>query len=83
MLIIDRFTLTDPSDERFVKVLAIRERFGAVLHQASLDLQHSETEDHIDAVIQICKGIDVYLLEYAVSRSTYGGTAKSYQTRRE
>jgi proteasome activator subunit 4 len=79
----NRFSLADPADPRYQRVLGLRERFGGVLHRAAVALQHSETEDHIDAVIQLCKGIDVYLLEYAINRSTYSGTAKSFLTRRE
>jgi proteasome activator subunit 4 len=78
-----RFTLTDPEDPRYQAVLSYRTRFGDLIHRAAVALRHADAEDHIDAVIQICKGIDIYLLEYAITRSTYSATAKAYQARRE
>ena len=80
---VSRFTLTAPSDPRYQAALKHRTRFGVLLHKASITLRRTDTADHIDAVIQVCKGIDVYLLEYAITRSTYSATAKAYQSRRE
>ena len=78
------FVLDDPSDSRYQKVLAHRTRFGNVIHGASIALnQRVEGEDHIDAVISVSKAIDVYLLEYAITRSTFDSLQKSYAVSRE
>lgn len=78
------FALDDPSDPRYQKVLAHRTRFGNVIHRATIALsQRAEGEDHIDAVISVSKAIDVYLLEYAITRSTFDSLQKSYTVARE
>lgn len=78
------FVLEDPSDPRYQKVLAHRTRFGNVIHRASIALrQQAEGEDHIDAVISVSKAIDVYLLEYAITRSTFDSMQKAYTVARE
>lgn len=78
------FVLTNPSDPRYQKVLAHRARFGKVVHRAAVALgQKVEGEDHIDAVISVSKAIDVYLLEYAITRSTFDGLQKAYTVARE
>lgn len=78
------FVLDDPSDLRYQKVFAYRSRFGNVIHRASVTLRQSaEGEDHIDAVISVSKAIDVYLLEYAITRSNFDALQKSYTVTRE
>lgn len=78
------FVLDDPSDPRYQRVLGHRTRFGNVIHRASIVLsQRVEGEDHIDAVISVSKAIDVYLLEYAITRSTFDSLQKSYAISRE
>ncbi|KZS93077.1 ARM repeat-containing protein [Sistotremastrum niveocremeum HHB9708] len=77
------FILSDPKDPRYQTILAHRTRFGEFLHASAVALRQSATEDHIDAVIQVCRGIDMYLLEYATSRSSYGTISKTYQTARD
>lgn len=78
------FTLTDPSDPRHQTAYSQRLRLGRVLHGAALALkQEHEGEDHIDAVISVVKGIDTYLLDYALTRGDYENLQKSYATSRE
>ncbi len=78
------FVLEDPSDPRYQKVVAHRLRFGNVIHRASVALQQNLAgEDHIDAVISVSKAIDVYLLEYAMTRSAFDGLQKAYTMTRE
>jgi proteasome activator subunit 4 len=80
------FALTDPEDPRYQKAIAHRERFGKMLHRAAINIafrHNSEGEDHIDAVISIAKGMDVYLLEHGMSRSDYNSLQKNYGQVRE
>ena len=78
------FTLTDPADRRHQMAYSQRLRLGRVLHGAALALkQEHEGEDHIDAVISVAKGIDTYLLDYALSRGDFDNLQKSYATSRE
>ena len=78
------FALVDPSDQRHQLAYSQRLRFGRVLHGAALALkQEHEGEDHIDAVISVVKGIDSYLLDYALSRGDFDNLQKSYATARE
>lgn len=78
------FTLDDPQDRRYQKVIAYRTRFGTVVHRAANALQQpNEGEDHIDAVIGISKAIDVYLLEYAMTRGNFDSLRKAYTQQRE
>lgn len=78
------FALIDPSDERHQFAYSQRLRLGRVLHGAALALkQEHEGEDHIDAVISVVKGIDTYLLDYALSRGDFDNLQKSYASARE
>lgn len=78
------FVLQDPSDPRYQKVVAHRTRFGQVIHRAAVALrQQQEGEDHIDAVISVSKAIDVYLLEYAMTRTSFDSLQKTYTITRE
>jgi proteasome activator subunit 4 len=78
------FTLADPADQRHQMAYSQRLRLGRVLHGAALALkQEHEGEDHIDAVISVAKGIDTYLLDYALSRGDFNNLQKSYATSRE
>ncbi|KAI0961210.1 hypothetical protein AcV7_000369 [Taiwanofungus camphoratus] len=78
------FTLDDPQDRRYQKVIAYRTRFGTVVHRAANALQQpNEGEDHIDAVIGISKAIDVYLLEYAMTRGNFDSLRKAYTQQRD
>lgn len=61
--------LTDTDDPRYQSLLKHRARFGNFLHRAAVSVQQSEGD--IDAVLAIIKGIDVYLLDYARTRSAY------------
>lgn len=78
------FSLENPEDSRYQVVHGHRTRFGNVIHKASVTLrQESEGEDHIDAVIGVSKAIDVYLLEYAMTRSSFDSLQKAYIASRE
>lgn len=78
------FALEDPNDPRYRKVIAHRERFGQTIHRAALALRQArEGEDHIDAVIGVSKAIDVYLLEYAMTRGTFDSMQKTWMQTRE
>lgn len=78
------FTLSDPADSRYQKASSCRTKFGQVALVAARALrQKREGEDHIDAVISVSKAIDVYLLDYGLSKSHYDSLQKSYATARE
>ncbi|KAL4243149.1 BLM10 family protein [Abortiporus biennis] len=78
------FALENPQDPRYQKVIAHRARFGDIIHRAAVALQQSsEGEDHIDAVISVSKAIDVYLLEYAMTRGSFDALQKAYAPARE
>ena len=63
------FALTDPNDPRYQTIIAHREQFGHVLHNAAVLLRDKDGgEDHIDAVLSVIRAIDVHMLEYALSR---------------
>lgn len=78
------FVLTDREDQRYQIAFGQRLRLGRVIHDAALALkQEHEGEDHIDAVLSVVKGIDTYLLDYALSRGDFDNLQKSYATVRE
>ncbi|KAJ2920211.1 hypothetical protein MD484_g84, partial [Candolleomyces efflorescens] len=78
------FTLTDPQDPRYQRVLGYRERFGRViLRAASLLRQNTSGEDHLDAVITVTRSIDTYLLGYGASRGDYEQHQKAYRAVRD
>ncbi|KAH9853059.1 ARM repeat-containing protein [Lenzites betulinus] len=78
------FALTDPSDPQYQRALAHRTRFGQLAHRAADVLRkESEGEDHIDAVIGVSRAIDVYLLEYAITRSSFESLTKAYRQARD
>ncbi|KAF5384731.1 hypothetical protein D9757_006213 [Collybiopsis confluens] len=78
------FTLTGPADLRYRKAWACRERFGKVSLAAARALRSKkEGEDHIDGVISASKAIDVYLLDYGVSKAHFDALQKSYTTARD
>ncbi|KAJ6627278.1 hypothetical protein B0H10DRAFT_1780024 [Mycena sp. CBHHK59/15] len=78
------FTLTDPADPRYKKVVAHRTRFGDVVQRAAYALrQNTEGEDHIDAVTGVARSIDVYLLSYAMTRGAIDALHKNYTQARD
>ena len=78
------FVLTDPNSPQYQRAITHRARFGALVHRAAKVLgQESEGEDHIDAVIGVSRAIDVYLLEYAMTRSNFESLTKAYRQSRE
>lgn len=79
------FTLTDPLDPRYQQALASRIRFGKVAFVAARALREKREggEDHIDAVISVSKAIDVFILDYGLSKSHFDSLHKSYTTARE
>jgi proteasome activator subunit 4 len=78
------FALTDPKDPRYQAVLKHRLRFGEIVSRAAELLQaEHEGEDHIDAVMATLKAIDIYSLEYGMTRSAYDSLRKNYAQARE
>jgi proteasome activator subunit 4 len=78
------FSLTDPQDPRYQTVLKHRTRYGEVVHRAATTLRQStEGEDHIDAVMAVAKAIDIFLLEYGMTRGNYDSLQKNYDQARE
>jgi proteasome activator subunit 4 len=77
------YTLTDPEDPRYQKVMTHKRHFGNLLHRASVALRESGAEDHIDAILSVSRAIDIYLLEYGVTAGTFGALSKGYAIVRE
>lgn len=78
------FVLTDPKDPRYRAVVNHRTRFGNVIQRAATKLQLStEGEDHTDAVMAVARAIEVFLLEYAISREDFDKLEKNYTQTRE
>ncbi|KAF9535499.1 hypothetical protein CPB83DRAFT_841859 [Crepidotus variabilis] len=78
------FTLTDPKDPRYQKVLTWRQEFSEVILDAGRALRSiTAGEDHTDAVIGVTRAIDTYLLTYAVSRSDFDSLQKNYAQARD
>ncbi|KDQ54780.1 hypothetical protein JAAARDRAFT_134622 [Jaapia argillacea MUCL 33604] len=78
------FTLTDPRDPRYQKVVEHRSQFGRTVHLAAITLRKQlEGEDHIDAVISVAKAIDVFLLEYGMTRGSFDSLQNNYSSARE
>jgi proteasome activator subunit 4 len=78
------FVLTDPEDHRYQTVSKHRARFGDVLQRAASVLRHNhDGEDHIDAVMAVTKALEVYLLDYGITRSSFDSSQKNYAHSRE
>lgn len=78
------FALIDPNEPRYQRALSSRTRYGQVIHEASVLLRQLEGgEDHLDAIVGLSKAIDVYLLDYAMTRSTFDALRKAYIQARE
>lgn len=78
------FVLSDPSDVRYVRAAAHRLRFGEVCRNAASALrQKTEGEDHIDAVLNVVKAMDSYLLDYGMGKESFESVQKSYVQARE
>ncbi|KAG7099513.1 hypothetical protein E1B28_001358 [Marasmius oreades] len=78
------FTLCDASDPRYQKALNHRVRFGEVIRKCAERLRPKEEgEDHIDAVMAISKAIDVYLLDYGLTKGRLDALQKSYVAARD
>ena len=78
------FTLTDPNDIRYQKVVRRRQHFGLVILRAAGTFRNTKNgEDHIDAVIGVTRAIDTYLLTYGMSRSEFDSMQKNYAQARE
>ncbi len=74
----------NPSDPRYVKASAHRIRFGVVSRHAATTLrQQTEGEDHIDAVINVVKAMDTFLLDYGIGKESFESVQKSYVQARE
>jgi proteasome activator subunit 4 len=77
------FALQDPADKRYQQILAHRTRFGELLRQAAVALKSTDTEDHIDLVMSVLRGIDTYLLDYGITRDTFAGVKKQYEVSKQ
>jgi len=78
------FTLTDPNDLRYQRVLNARRRFGEIIQKASSALRkNTGGEDHIDAVIGVVRAMDTYFLGYGLNRSTFESIEKNYAQARK
>lgn len=78
------FALADPEDPRYKAGYQHRNRYGEVIVKAAKVLrQGSEGEDHIDAILNVTRAIDCFLLEYAATRGGYEGLQKDYAECRE
>lgn len=78
------FTLTDPNDPRYKKVVQSRLRFCEIIQQAASTLRRNTNgEDHIDAIIAVIRAIDTALLAYGLSRSDFDSMQKNYVQARD
>ncbi|KAF9270517.1 hypothetical protein L218DRAFT_889040 [Marasmius fiardii PR-910] len=78
------FTLCDANDSRYQKALYHRVRFGEVVKRCAETLRPKEVgEDHVDAVMAISKAIDVYLLDYGLTKGRLDALHKSYAAARD
>lgn len=78
------FTLTNPNDPRYKKVVQNRLRFSEIVQQAASTLRRNTNgEDHIDAIIAVTRAIDTALLAYGLSRSDFDSMQKNYVQARE
>ncbi|KAJ8084329.1 Proteasome activator BLM10 [Marasmius tenuissimus] len=78
------FTLCDPQDPRYQKAAEQRAHFGEVVLKCAEALRpKTEGEDHVDAVMAVSKAIDVYLLDYGLSKGRLDAFQKSYAATRD
>ncbi|KAF6766226.1 hypothetical protein DFP72DRAFT_838774 [Ephemerocybe angulata] len=78
------FPLSDPSDARWQKTMAYRERYGnIVLRAASLLRQNAGGEDHADALMTVTRSLDTHLLNYCQARGDFDSLQKTFRTSRE
>lgn len=81
------FVLSDPKDPRYQTVIQLRNRFGTLLHRAFVALTQEPADkdaaDAVDASIQLVRALDIYLLEYAVSRDTLAAQKKFFTMTRD
>ncbi|KAI0257360.1 hypothetical protein BJV78DRAFT_1277900 [Lactifluus subvellereus] len=62
------FAITDLQDPRAQYYLALRQRFGKLLHEASVSLRQQGEENTVDAVHALIQSIRTYLLDYGDSK---------------
>ncbi|KAG8935851.1 hypothetical protein FRC00_010222 [Tulasnella sp. 408] len=82
------FALPDPADPRYQTVKALKDRFGNLLHRSFLALTQeaeakSEAADAVDASIQLVRALDIYLLDYGVSRDTIVALKRQFTMARD
>ncbi|KAH9982676.1 hypothetical protein BGW80DRAFT_1433981 [Lactifluus volemus] len=65
------FAITDPQDPRAEYYVALRQRFGKLLHEASVSLRQQGEENTVDAVHALIQSIRTYLLDYGDSKDSY------------
>jgi proteasome activator subunit 4 len=60
-------------------------KFGNVVQRAASTLRQNTNgeEDHTDAVLGVAKAIDVFMLEYGMSRTNFNTLQQNYTKARE
>lgn len=71
--------LTDPADPRHAFVSQLRDRSGAMLHNAVQSLKNNGAEDSIDCVKMLISSIRVLELDYPCDHVHYAAVKKSYE----
>ncbi|KAI9462361.1 hypothetical protein BJY52DRAFT_1221991 [Lactarius psammicola] len=65
------FAISDPQDPRARYYLSLRQRFGKLLHEASVSLRRQGEENTVDAVHALIQCIRTYFLDYGDSKDSY------------
>lgn len=65
------FAISDSQDPRARYYLSLRQRFGTLLHDASVSLRRQGEENTVDAVHTLIQSIRTYFLEYGDSKDSY------------
>ncbi|KAI0274846.1 hypothetical protein BC834DRAFT_814888 [Gloeopeniophorella convolvens] len=65
------FAIADTEDPRAQYYLSLRQRFGKLLHEASVSLRQQGEENTVDAVHALLQCIRTYLLDYGDSKDSY------------
>lgn len=82
------FTLTDPADPRHQYVTGVRKFFGELLHRCAVAMNQeigtkTDAADSVDASLQLARALDIYLLDYAVSREALTSTQRNFASARD
>lgn len=80
------FPIQDTSSPLYQRVRGHRNDFGKLLHRAAKALLFEESKvlhDQTDPILDVIRGIKIYLLEYGTSPGQYNLTSGSYSTLRK